>query len=344
MTITIIGILASMLLGASSLAMNTARVSRTESLVTRLHTLVSQHYDSFRHRRVEVRELSGGAKRQVGYRLEATYEQLRLELPDRWTDITLAEIKDPPIVVNSPAGTPLIRLEERPPMSRMYLRRYNRLAAAGVSREDLVKNQGAECLYMIVMLACGDGESAGLFKESDIGDTDGDGAPEFIDSWGNPIEFLRWAPGFDSDVQLNAAKLQQIASKPAEYMQVNFPNASQNASPENAVRLAISADHDPFDVFRVSTYADGDPPRGYRLVPLIYSAGPNQEYGIASPNPDDKIGVKDDLTYQPTANPLDPYAPVDHDSSSSTDAVYLGQALDRAAATDNIHNHLITGR
>lgn len=227
-------------------------------------------------------------------------------------------------------------------MSRMFLRRYNKAVASGVSRDDLVRHQGAECLYMIVMLACGDGESAGLFKESDIGDVDGDGAPEFLDSWGNPIEFIRWAPGFDSDVQLNTAKLQQIASQPSEYIRVNFPNSEQSATPENAVRMAISADHDPFDVFRVNTYADGDTPRGYRLLPLIYSAGPDQEYGLASANPD--ANVTGAFTYSVAANPIDPYALFDHDDSSSTDPVYLGQSLDRTTSTDNIHNHLITGR
>ena len=49
---------------------------------------------------------------------------------------------------------------------------------------DIVANQGAECLYMIIMNACGDGEARTLFPESSIGDTDGDGAPEFLDGWG----------------------------------------------------------------------------------------------------------------------------------------------------------------
>ena len=29
-----------------------------------------------------------------------------------------------------------------------------------------------------------------------IGDTDDDGAPEFLDGWGRPIEFIRWPTGF----------------------------------------------------------------------------------------------------------------------------------------------------
>ena len=41
-----------------------------------------------------------------------------------------------------------------------------------------------------------------LFNESSIGDVDQDGFPEFLDAWGTPIRFLRWAPGFtDSELQ-----------------------------------------------------------------------------------------------------------------------------------------------
>ena len=32
-------------------------------------------------------------------------------------------------------------------------------------------------------------------------DTDGDGMKEILDAWGNPIEFLRWAPGLRSLIQ-----------------------------------------------------------------------------------------------------------------------------------------------
>ena len=57
---------------------------------------------------------------------------------------------------------------------------------------------------MVITMACGDGEARTLFSENSIGDTDGDGAPEFLDGWKHPINFLRWAPGFDSQIQIDA--------------------------------------------------------------------------------------------------------------------------------------------
>ena len=53
-------------------------------------------------------------------------------------------------------------------------------------------NEAAECLYMIVMLSTPDARSQ--FSDSEIGDTDNNGFPEFLDGWGNPIFFLRWSP------------------------------------------------------------------------------------------------------------------------------------------------------
>ncbi len=60
---------------------------------------------------------------------------------------------------------------------------------------------------MVITLATADGEARTLFGENSIGDTDGDGAPEFVDGWGHPINFLRWAPGFESQIQLDANQL-----------------------------------------------------------------------------------------------------------------------------------------
>ncbi len=101
----------------------------------------------------------------------------------------------------------------------------------------------AECLYLIV---ASDPEARELFQPGEIGDVDGDQAPEFLDAWGMPIKFLRWATGFRSEMQT------------ADY--------------EN--------DHDPFDARRID-------PTAFRMVPLIYSAGPDKEYGIAHDDPTD---------------------------------------------------------
>ena len=156
-------------------------------------------------------------------------------------------------------------LTARTELSTLYLRQYIRLlgrknTVTGNTNTtaDIEKNQSAECLYMIVVNACGDGEAKTLFSESTIGDTDGDGAPEFLDGWGHPISFLRWAPGFVSDIQLNMNDLSTTCMPPAD------------------ANTAVAKDHDPFDLFHVELKA-------FRLVPLIYSVGRDEDAGLIVP-------------------------------------------------------------
>jgi hypothetical protein len=69
----------------------------------------------------------------------------------------------------------------------------------------------SETLYAV--LVNGSGPLGSLFRPDDftdreVKDTDGDGVPEFVDGWGNPLQFYRWPiyyPGGSMTVALNAA-------------------------------------------------------------------------------------------------------------------------------------------
>lgn len=357
--VAIITILSTMLLGASSLAMESARQSRTEALIAKLHGLLSQHYDTLRYRRVELKQLTpqqqtwvnANPKLLQSYRLQATYELLRLETPDRWSDITFNPIAPSPsaTVVNAPNY-----LAERTTMSMLYLRRFNRIVANSPDRSALIENQGAECLYLVITMATGDGESSTLFKENEVADTDGDGAPEFVDAWGRPIQFLRWAPGFDSDAQISYPGLERV-----------YRDAESNSSGSGGTRVmeALINNHDPVDLFLLNDLAktqsfsslnDIQAARGFRLAPLIYSAGSDGEFGIedggkfSGDSPSDSVKARDPNSYglgfvvdltpnPPLGNATDPYLRI------QSTGQYLGESTS-GVATDNIHNHLIEGR
>ena len=123
-----------------------------------------------------------------------------------------------------------------------------------------------------MMITFADPEARDKIRDSDIADVDRDGWFEFVDAWGNPIAFLRWAPGFsDSDIQANIEPLDGT-----DLMLNRMQTASVN-------------DHDPFDPRNIDMAAVNaagvpddplDPPRGWRLMPLIYSAGPDGIYDI----------------------------------------------------------------
>jgi prepilin-type N-terminal cleavage/methylation domain-containing protein len=349
-TITIISILAGLILGIASLAGEKARENQTRHVIQRMHQLLMEHYDSYRERRVRINPAieqfvnnpkvfvtSSNANRGVALaqaRLFALREMMLMEVPDRWSDVLLQPTHQylPSATVVQP-----VYLNARTDLSNVYFRRFqslwlrnNSLTGVQNTLEEIVDNQSAECLYLVITLATGDGEARGLFAENSIGDTDGDGAPEFLDGWGNPIEFLRWAPGFDSLVQLNANTLL--------------------AMNDDARRAEIAKDHDSFDMFRVEASA-------YRLMPLIYSLGPDEESSVYTGLESDdvsehyvlwkkktflKINPGAEFKLQPVLTPYDiQNFNTDLDYFLGTDLSTVEPSNYEATATDNIHNHLL---
>jgi len=322
-TMLIITILAGLILGVASVAGETARKSQTRLTVQRLHKLMMEHYDTYKTRRVKVRQevLQGinaktswsAAKKgqaRAAARLYALRELMLMEIPDRWSDVTLTT-SGPPLypyfldVSGSATG--------RTDLSSVYLRRY-------LQNTPSTDNQGAECLYLIITLATGDGEARSLFGENAIGDTDGDGAFEFLDAWKRPINFLRWAPGFDSQIQIDA----------------NTLDTPPTGTPQEAWAAAASGDHDPFDTYRVD-------PTAFRLIPLIFSGGGDETFGIRTADSYVRLGGLPKSQLNASSDPdddwldyaLKPYAKV-----TDPDLVYLGTDLGEGSK-DNVHNHLL---
>ncbi len=303
-SITIIGILAGMTLAVLGAAQEAARADRTKATIAKLNAYVMEMYESYRTRRLPM-NMAGVA---AGIRLQAIRDLIRMEMPDRWDDVY-----DPPLVnATVRRGVPFPYMwgnVPRPGVSRgAYLRRYNL-----PTRTDAYGS--AECLYMIV--TANFPEAREHFNDTEIGDVDNDGCPEFLDGWGNPIAFCRWAPGFnDSDIQSDVY------------------DSAANAYNAAAVATAIDNDHDPFDPQRVDIHA-------WRLVPLIYSAGPDGIYDI-NPTAVDATG---NYSGHPYAN-VDPALvfqnyramgnPADLPNQSVTAPGPANGTLDHY---DNIHNH-----
>jgi prepilin-type N-terminal cleavage/methylation domain-containing protein len=375
--ILIISILAALVLGVAAVAAETARQSQSRHIVERLHTLLIEHWDTYKSRRVKLRVSDTGASPPNGIedqittafannpaaknralaeaRLYAMREMMLMEVPDRWSDVLLNDVGTGPLGQNdgdpsaprpvAQANAPLY-LSGRTELSNVYLRRYaslvgriNTITGIANTAGDIKRNQGAECLYMIVTLACGDGEARTMFGEHSIGDTDGDGAPEFLDGWGNPINFLRWAPGFESQIEINANDM-------------GLPADTSN----NAWVTAAAKDHDPFDLFRRD-------PLAFRLVPLIYSPGRDESSGLAADtgfvtwpsalpvtNATKMLGfdTSPSAPFIITSPKLTPYQKVA--SASSSIPAYMGtdmHVVDPAndeTATDDVHNHLMGQR
>lgn len=240
-TITILAILSAMILFALASAAELGREAKTKSTIAKLNAIVMQKYESYRTRRLPISTAGKQPLPAAVARLDALRELMRMEMPDRWTDVYDG---------NS-------ALPARPAVSNAYLRALKRYIGASplpALSDPLYQHQGAECLYLLVTLGLDDSDVMEQFNSNEIGDADGDGFPEFLDGWGQPISFLRWAPG--------------------------FPSPLQEGIPYKGNQ------HDPFDPLQVYKTANGDFPNGLYppLTPLVYSAGPDKKLGIVAEN------------------------------------------------------------
>jgi hypothetical protein len=248
-------------------------------------------------------------------RMFAIRELLRMEMPDRYEDLTFS----PTVMVLPGTTTPI-----RPYLWNTYRRR---IAAAAILRGFSANSvdgymqlcakeyQSAECLYLILTSGVDDASvAADHFSPNEFGDKDGDGMPEFKDAFNNPIEYLRWAPGYSSPMQ-------PIYSYPRSDPRAKLFHGQQPADPEdpNSIishwqvkidivwdpnnrgktvqKLLVIDQDDPFNPMRVGPITDtakskswtrssrwrpGDmpPENGYMLIPLIYSYGEDGYSGL----------------------------------------------------------------
>jgi len=203
-------------------------------------------------------------------RLAALRDLMRMEMPERPTDLFNLDGSGNPTSTRGP-----IYLPNPPLLLQVYV---SQVGTRWATTDQRTQTQ-AECLYMIVM-TCGE-DARRQFHENEIGDVNGNGLREFVDGWGHPIRFLRWAPGFnDSDLQANVVSDADLALTTAGHE----TDAWTTNPVLTARRQAALQDHDPFDPRRLCMEVSGESPavpRGWRLVPLIYSAGPDGAYGIA---------------------------------------------------------------
>jgi prepilin-type N-terminal cleavage/methylation domain-containing protein len=338
-SIMIVTILASMVLFAMASVTETARVDRTRAQITRINELLLEKWESYQTRRVpptlrewEMLQTADGAAqmqpRFVGRnRLQALRELMRLELPDRITDVT-----DPPKVLVDPVR----RRPLRPALSRAYVRlAQKRTAAAGTTWS--AQYQQSECLHLILsQMREADFSALEFFSENEIGDLDGDGMPEILDAWGTPIRWLRWAPGFISPLQpvLVADNPTPLVS---DSLELRASGLLQNGRRQG---------YELFDVARIDrraadTYDGADKP--FELHPLIISAGPDREFDIV-------FSADKPISWSATQPPNDPYyvssdtffhllGSVEDLSDTDGDGRKDGDGVDNSL--DNIHNHLV---
>lgn len=182
----VLAMMASMVLVGLASAAEQARAARTRSQVQKIHELLMTRWEEYRYRRVEP-ATTGDVRARQRDRVDKIRQLMRMEMPCHIEDVQYG-IANAEVAIGDETG-------REPALWLRYRRAVTRRAGDFDGWSKL--NDDAECLYMILE-SIQDGDTNGLdfFKASEIGDTDGDGMPEILDGWGQPINFLRWAPGF----------------------------------------------------------------------------------------------------------------------------------------------------
>jgi prepilin-type N-terminal cleavage/methylation domain-containing protein len=300
-------------------AAEAAKRMRTQQTIGKLDAQLMPRWESYMTRRLPFNspvatQATAGMKLRTTamvpgsgmWMLWSKRELLRMDFPDRYTDLTFS-----PVFLYTPStsgGQPIPYYSD---LTRQYQRMITQWTGKPLSSALTTlqqSHQSAECLYMIITVSAQDADLAGnAFNPNEIGDTDSDGMLEFLDAWGNSIEFLRWAPGFSSDMQptFSISPSDPAASKyypknlppdpnnPGNFLS-HFPVSYNPYIPLNAGGSTSSSSmatpyafvnyHDAFDPLELDPGQGVTPvpERGYNLIPLIVSAGPDGTAGQLS--------------------------------------------------------------
>lgn len=335
--ITIISILAGVALSGLVSAVNDARVARTRAQINKIDALIMERYESYRTRPVPIRVPAGTPPPVAAQmRLHALRDLMRMELPDRRSDVVDGPCDYDPRI--DAMGNPVINRMASPSLRNSYQRQAERNAGAAWATTGWTPSaQGSECLYLILStMKDGDKSALDFFTPDEIGDLDGDGMKEILDGFGRPILFIRWPAGYT----------QQQPGPDGQWGVAGTDDDGNSITDDYSEYLAAGSDDiimlttlqtrntqeapDPFDPLGV------DGPR-YALKPLIASSGLDKEFDIFTDN---------------LANPLHRYSPGSTDNNYPlpfnvfADGYLPGTVGDRDSDgnetwADNITNHFI---
>jgi len=252
--VAIILVLLGLISGAASAARNSQKTNATRSLIDKLDAILMTQIESYNGRSVDVSDSSPlPAEIKTALKLLAARRAWAIrrnmisgDLPDRWTDVEFM-FSSPKWVPASTSQSTYINLWRSAPTKPSST------------------FAGAECLFMIVMQGgIADCLDCGSLKTSDVGDQDNDGFMEFLDAWGNPIGYILWPAA----IELPAGTGRKFFSDSRALQ----PPATGEDVNQNWI-LDTGEDTNGNGALDSLT-----PTLGMR--PLIYSAGPDGEYGF----------------------------------------------------------------
>jgi len=257
--ITIIAILATLTLQVVGGLVGQARETATKTTISKIQGLLNQRGQALQRLTMRKGFLTGSAEYQNDAGLAAgnanlqavlaTKDLQRKYFPQILLDVTNSGLY-PQIFQNSLASNPEIL--------------FNFLTASNVVGDSPIGTD--------------------TFSAQETKDADGDGLPEFIDAWGNPIRFYRWPTRlFRSGGVNNSGQLQPITQTDVSYVQQLFTTL-----PVFTGNLMNDLARDPDDPLQSCTAVPGfesnyHTPATFHVF-LVVSAGPDGVLGLYEPD------------------------------------------------------------
>lgn len=151
------------------------------------------------------------------------------------------------------------------------------------------QTESAACLYLMLKVGSGDGRAFDMasIPPGNIRDTDDDGVPELVDSWGTPLRFYRWP----TDLIYTLTNVNEQVGGRLNVLDAGNSNNQNTLDPERLLyttpwtastqsqiveRNATAATAGYGNFFRLTDPTVGNrTPFSFPLYPVIVSAGPD---------------------------------------------------------------------
>ncbi len=314
--IAIIALLAALTAGALFVLPGRARVRTTEALISKLDAALqrrlNQALDIAQGQRPLAVDLFLAATNNTRARAVARTRSVRQALPERFLlgpsgtyrwrmaqtittpgGTTATLVGDfSPLDLRSLASGVVQLPRDLPPAANTFVSAIQQALVGGKLANHQLITTRAECLFMIIAGGADPSAVADEFNPNEVGDTDNDGLPEFVDAWGNPIVFFLWPYQYRSGLQPMTRDSSSGLLRPTRAGDPLDPDGTLTELPyvQSNVRPVFE------EAFHPVTFPPGSQaPFAYRTHPLILSAGPDGRFGLVrDPGPDGTAGTGDD--------------------------------------------------
>ena len=312
--IAIIGLLSAFSVTIVRSSIESAKETQTRTTIAKIDNVLTTAYEKYQYRRVDLtnyyRKYSTNRTlaEKTEYRIGKLRDKLRCDFPCTPEELGLSSVENGSgslkyTPIQAAIASAVSTATADGTLSSLT---YEEESPAGTVEYRFIAN--AELLYLVIMNA--EPEARSLFSEREVADVDGNGLKEFVDGWGKPICWMRWAPSLPrSDRQ---PSIDSIRSQ-----------VGTNGVPDRY-------DADPFDPLGLGYGGEV----GWFLVPYVFSAGSDGLYGLKMP------GMDGDTNWTNVEFVNNPFKGCSASSWAPSGYALVGQEIN-TSYKDNIDNHTL---